>query len=90
MACSRAAPSVGSDLTKLEDLHHSGVLADSEFDAAKKRLAERSLEEQCHRRSWRAACGRLAHLRRERDDVEPRGAGGRVQMHRAGTEARGQ
>ena len=38
-------PAGGSDLTKLEDLHRSGVLANSEFDAAKKRLAERSLEE---------------------------------------------
>ncbi len=33
------APAGGSDLTKLEELHHSGVLVDSEFDAAKKRLA---------------------------------------------------
>jgi hypothetical protein len=38
-------PAAASDLTKLEDLHRSGVLANSEFDAAKKRLAERSLEE---------------------------------------------
>jgi Short C-terminal domain len=44
LTASDAAPSNGSDLTKLEELHHSGVLADSEFDAAKKRLAERSTE----------------------------------------------
>lgn len=34
-----------SDLAKLEELHRSGVLTDAEFDAAKKRVAERSLEE---------------------------------------------
>jgi hypothetical protein len=39
------SPSGGSDLTKLEELHRTGVLVDSDFDAAKKRLAEKSLEE---------------------------------------------
>jgi hypothetical protein len=34
-----------SDLTKLEDLHRSGVVTDPEFDAAKKRLMEQSLED---------------------------------------------
>jgi len=33
------------DLDKLEDLHRSGVLTELEFDAAKRRLAERSLED---------------------------------------------
>ena len=40
-----ASPAVASDLTKLEELHRSGVLTDAEYDAAKKRLAERSLED---------------------------------------------
>ena len=40
-----AAAATASDLTKLEELHRSGVLTDAEFDAAKKRLSERSLEE---------------------------------------------
>jgi len=40
-----AVPSGSGDLTKLEELHRTGILADPEFDAAKKRLAERSLEE---------------------------------------------
>jgi hypothetical protein len=40
-----ASPAGGSNLAKLEELHRSGVLVDAEFDAAKKRLAERSLEE---------------------------------------------
>lgn len=44
-AAAAPAPAAGSDLTKLEELHRSGMLADSEFDAAKKRLTERSLEE---------------------------------------------
>jgi hypothetical protein len=38
-------PPTSSDLTKLEDLHRSGVVTDAEFDAAKKRLSELSLEE---------------------------------------------
>lgn len=38
-------PAAGGDLTKLEELHRSGILADPEFNAAKKRLAEKSLEE---------------------------------------------
>jgi len=44
-AANAPSPAVSSDLTKLEELHRSGILADPEFDAAKKRLAERSLEE---------------------------------------------
>lgn len=46
-----ASPVAGSvaavprDLDKLEDLHRSGVLSESEFDAAKRRLAERSLDD---------------------------------------------
>ena len=40
-----ASPAAASDLTKLEELHRSGVLANSEFDAAKKRVAEHQLEE---------------------------------------------
>jgi len=36
---------VPRDLDKLEDLHRSGVLTESEFDAAKRRLAERSLDD---------------------------------------------
>ncbi len=40
-----SAPAGGSDLTKLEELHRGGILTDAEFDAAKKRLAERSLAE---------------------------------------------
>ena len=39
------SPAAASDLTKLEELHRSGILVDTEFDAAKKRLAEKSLEE---------------------------------------------
>lgn len=39
------SPTITGDLTKLEELHRSGILADTEFDAAKKRLAEKSLEE---------------------------------------------
>ncbi len=35
----------GGDLTKLDELHRGGVLTDQEFDAAKKRLAEHSLQE---------------------------------------------
>ena len=38
-------PQSASDLTKLEELHRSGVVVDADFDAAKKRLMERSLEE---------------------------------------------
>lgn len=38
-------PPNGSDLTKLEELRRSGVLTDAEFDAAKKRLTQRSLDE---------------------------------------------
>jgi hypothetical protein len=44
-ATTAAVPAGSGDLTKLEELHRGGVLADPEFDAAKKRLAERSLEE---------------------------------------------
>lgn len=39
-----SAPPAG-DLTKLEELHKSGILADAEFEAAQKRLAARSIEE---------------------------------------------
>lgn len=38
-------PETASDLTKLDELHRSGVVNDAEFAAAKKRLSERSLEE---------------------------------------------
>jgi len=38
-------PAAASDLSKLEELHRSGVVNDAEFDAAKKRLSLRSLEE---------------------------------------------
>jgi hypothetical protein len=46
-ASSSGGPSAGNtgDLTKLEELHRSGVLADPEFNSAKKRLAEKSLED---------------------------------------------
>jgi hypothetical protein len=33
------------DLDKLEDLHRTGALTDSEFEAAKRRLTERSLDD---------------------------------------------
>lgn len=43
-AASTSAPAT-SDLDKLEELHRSGVLADPDFDAAKRRVAERSLDD---------------------------------------------
>ncbi|HEY4301451.1 MAG TPA: SHOCT domain-containing protein [Candidatus Didemnitutus sp.] len=39
------APTDVGDLTKLEELHRSGVLTDADFDAARKRLARRSLDD---------------------------------------------
>jgi hypothetical protein len=47
LASPAPAPVAGvpRDLDKLEDLHRSGVLNESEFDAAKRRLAERSLDD---------------------------------------------